>query len=61
MLIESHDISITEDRTAVKRLLCEYSHEELKKLIKLRIADDTAKPTVHEGVIAMYRRTLTNA
>lgn len=59
MLIESHDISITEDRTAVKRLLCEYSHEELKKLIKLRIADDTAKPTVHEGVIAMYRRTLT--
>ena len=43
----------------IRDRLCVYSHEELKKLIKLRIADDTAKPTVHEGVIAMYRRTLT--
>lgn len=59
MLIEAHDISVTEDRTALKRLLCEYSHDELKKLIKLRIADDTAKPTVHEGQIAMYRRAVT--
>ena len=39
MLIESHDVAFTEDRVALKRLLCEYSHDELKKLLKLRIAD----------------------
>lgn len=56
MLIEYHDISFTEDRVALKRLFGELSYEELKKLIKLRIADDMAKPSVHEGQVAMYRR-----
>lgn len=59
MLIEAHDTVFTEDRVALKRLLCDYSHDELKKLLKLRIADDTANPTVHEGQIAAYRREVT--
>ena len=56
MLIEYHDIDFSEDRFALKRLFGELTYEELKKLIKLRIADDTAKPSVHEGQVAMYRR-----
>lgn len=57
-LIENHDTEISEDRVQLKRLLGRFEVDELKKLIKMRIADDMAKPSVHEGRIASYRRAL---
>jgi len=57
-LIEYHDVEIKEDRIHLKRLMNDIEAEELKTIIKLRIADDMAKPTVHEGKVASYRRCL---
>ncbi len=56
--ISTHDANIREDRVQLKRLLCEYEADEVKMIIKLRIADDMAKTVVHEGKIAEYRRCL---
>lgn len=57
-LIEYHDTEIKEDRIHLKRLMNDLEAEELKTIIKLRIADDMAKPSVHEGKVASYRRCL---
>lgn len=57
-LLELHDTVITDDRVELKRLMKRLGEKDLKRLIKLRIADDTANPEVHEGKIAMYRRAL---
>lgn len=57
-LIEYHDVEIKEDRIHLKRLMNDIEAEELKTIIKLRIADDMAKPKVHEGKVASYRRCL---
>ncbi len=56
--ISTHDAVIKEDRIQLKRLLSLYEADEVKMIIKLRIADDMAKPVVHEGKIAEYRRCL---
>lgn len=57
-LIEFHDTAITENRIQLKRLLGRLEPEELKKLIKLRTADEMAKSSVHEGRIAELRRAV---
>ena len=57
-LIEYHDVEIKEDRIHLKRIMNDLEAEELKTIIKLRIADDMAKPSVHEGKVASYRRCL---
>ena len=57
-LLEYHDVEIKEDRVHLKRLMNDIDAEELKMIIKLRIADDMAKPVVHEGKVASYRRSL---
>ena len=57
-LIEHHDTVIRDDRAYLKQLLSDFEADELKRLIKLRTADDMAMPLVHDGKIAEYRRAV---
>ncbi|MDR0223037.1 MAG: HD domain-containing protein [Oscillospiraceae bacterium] len=61
LLIKYHNITIRDDKKAVKRLLNKFGEEAFFRLIDVRVADDTAKAEEHRARTGEARRAAETA